>query len=152
MLLHRRNIFSHLFHCFSHTHCTLWYQPNFGSEPACMHMLNYIHITHVSDASALRMKLSKHTSVPRSKFSCWKCLGARTLTDRNSMQWSFKKTTDCLLKKLTFSATETGIKTYHNTIPKPIVFPLHSNENTVGQRAQKIYDYDHLFIPCGVPW
>lgn len=67
------------------------------------------------------------------------------------MQWSFMKTTDCLFKKLTFSATETGIKTYHNTILKLITLPLSSNENTVEQRAQKTKDYDNLFIFCDVP-
>lgn len=135
MLLHRSNIFSHLLHCFSHTHCTLWYQPNFGSEPACMHMLNCIHITHVIDASALRMKLSKCTSVPRSKFSCWKSLRARTLTDiaeipRRGLLW---KQQIAVFKSLHPPLQ----KLIHNTIPKLIVLPLSSNKDTVGQRAQK---------------
>jgi len=40
------------------------------------------------------------------------------------------KTTDCLLKKLTFATIETGIKTHHNKIPKTEGFPQSSNENT----------------------
>lgn len=67
------------------------------------------------------------------------------------MQWSFMKTTDCLFKKLTFSATETGIKTYHNTILKLITLPLSSNKNIVKQRAQKTKDYDNVFILRDVP-
>lgn len=67
------------------------------------------------------------------------------------MQWSFMKTTDCLLKKFIFSATETGIKTYHNTILKLITLPLRSNENTVEQRALKKKDCNNLFILWDVP-
>jgi len=69
------------------------------------------------------------------------------------------KTTDCLLKKLTFTTTETGIKTYHNTVPKLIVLPLSSTENTVGQRAQKKYGKTMIislfFVVCldnRTPW